>query len=517
MSLCCLALTQHLLLFLLVYADSAYSEIHCHITPSLNVPCPQDPCLIISQFSADSTTYLSNETNISLSFLPGNHSLDRELSLSRADKFFMTKDMGGNGTVFVECVSQLGRFNISETTFATIQSLHFIGCGGNRVSQVEQLIVEDTIFQGVKGRGTALVLNEVTATSIAKSSFLFNTHCSTFKHHDRSLYTSYQDRFNYLYLNRNSSLSLGGALYIVFSNVTIVSSNFTHNTAEIGGALLAHSSGLHVFGSTCSNNRASFGGVMITSESSVNLDNNKFTENAAKVSGGVMITYRDSFSVSGTTFTNNSADVGNGVMETYGSSFTIRDSIFSDNTVEESCGVIYATDGFFHIRRSSFIYNSATNAGVMFTRDSSFNIDSSTFTNNQVKSSGVIVTVDSSFSISSSNFTNNSATNGGVIFTRASSFNIAKSTFTNNSAANYGGVLYHMDSVLFKLNISNTIFANNSAIIAGRVIWCVSGVYNTQLNIDSSQFYSNKADGFGGIFSPLDAQHRLLIVHLIII
>ena len=48
--------------------------------------------------------------------------------------------------MFVECGSQSGRFNVSEITFAMIKDLHFIGCGGNRVSQVEQFIVEDTIF-----------------------------------------------------------------------------------------------------------------------------------------------------------------------------------------------------------------------------------------------------------------------------------------------------------------------------------------------------------------------------------
>ena len=84
----------------------------------------------------------------------------------------MTRDVRDNGTVFINCGSRSGRFNISETTFATIRDLHFIGCGGSRVSQVEQFIVEGTIFQGVEGRGTALVLNEVTAARIISCLFL---------------------------------------------------------------------------------------------------------------------------------------------------------------------------------------------------------------------------------------------------------------------------------------------------------------------------------------------------------
>ena len=105
------ALTLHLLLFLLVYADSANSQqAHYYITPSLSVHCPGDPCLTLPQLAANSTSYLSNETNVSLTFLQGNHSLDGELSLSHADNFSMTNVIGGNGTVFVECGSQSGRF-----------------------------------------------------------------------------------------------------------------------------------------------------------------------------------------------------------------------------------------------------------------------------------------------------------------------------------------------------------------------------------------------------------------------
>ena len=224
--------------------------------------------------------------------------------MSHADNFSMTKDTGGSGTVFVECGSQSGRFNISETTFATIKDLHFIGCGGNRVSQVEQFIVEDTIFEGVEGRGTALVLNEVTTANIARSSFLSNTHGSTFELHDN--FFTFATIQAMLHLNRNSSLAIGGALYIIFSNISIVSSKFTDNTAEIG-VIFANNSSLHVVGSTYSYNRDSFGGVMITSESSVNIDNSTSSDNTAEVKGGVMITYRDSFSIGGTTFTKNSA------------------------------------------------------------------------------------------------------------------------------------------------------------------------------------------------------------------
>ena len=461
-------ITCRLLLFLLVYADSAYSQVHYYITPSLSVHCPTgDACLTLAQFAADSTSYLGNETDISLSFLPGNHSLHRELSLSHADNFSMTKVIGGNGTVFVECGSQSGRFNISETTFAMIKDLHFIGCGGNRVSQVEKLIVEKTIFGGVEGRGTALVLNEVTTSSIARSSFLSNTHNSTFLLHDNRVPT-FTDVLKYpikYALDQSSPLAVGGALYVVFSNVSIVNSKFTDNTAEIGGALFAYNSSLHVVGSTFSYNRA---GVIISPETSLS---NNISDRYLYQSGGVMVMTGSSFSITSSTFTSNSAaNVG---------------------------GVIYTSDSSFNITSSTLTNNSAaTGGGVMDTSGSSFNITSSSFTNNSAAAAGggVMVTSDSSFNITSSNFTKNNAPgggDGGVMVTFNSSINIICSTFTNNSAAAHAGVMATLNS---SFNVINTTFTNSAATTIG-----VIGGLNSSFNIIGSNFYANKANSYGRI------------------
>ena len=122
-----LALTHCPLVFLSVYADSACSQVDCYITPSLiqSIHCPGDSCLTLAQFAANLTGYLSNRTNLSISFLSGNHSLDRELSLSHVTNFSMTKyrAIAGSGTVtvFVECDSQL---QWEDSISATLHLLH---------------------------------------------------------------------------------------------------------------------------------------------------------------------------------------------------------------------------------------------------------------------------------------------------------------------------------------------------------------------------------------------------------
>ena len=191
--------------FLLVYAKSI--ALQYDITSSLN-PCPHDHCITLSEFTA--ANYSSSyHDNISLVFLPGNHSLDTELSIFGTDNFLMTKNVPGDyGTVFVECNNRSGRFDISETTSVLIKGLNFVGCGGNRASQVDRFIVEDTIFQGIESRGTALLLMNVTAASIARSSFLSNKHGPYFEQHNLSHHASTRLKLDYLYRKRNSSFQL---------------------------------------------------------------------------------------------------------------------------------------------------------------------------------------------------------------------------------------------------------------------------------------------------------------------
>ena len=115
---------------------------------SLDGPCPQNSsCLTLSQFAAYSS-YIEMDTT--LLFLPGNHTLNRELLVAQVNNFSMTKDGVGNETIFVECSTRSGRFHISETASVSINGLHFIGCGSNNISQVNWLTITSSTFQGVQ-------------------------------------------------------------------------------------------------------------------------------------------------------------------------------------------------------------------------------------------------------------------------------------------------------------------------------------------------------------------------------
>ena len=183
-------LAQSLLLCLLVYADFTYSKVH-YIRPSLDSPCPQNTSsrLTLSQFAANSS---HNEKYTTLLFLPGNHTLDQELLLAHGHNFSMSKYEKDNECVPVECVGQLGRFNISEATSVSIKSLYFIGCGSNRVSQVT---IADDIFKYVEDNSTVLELNGVDIANIKRSQFLYNT----IDYHTLSKYSFSKGIFDYIY------------------------------------------------------------------------------------------------------------------------------------------------------------------------------------------------------------------------------------------------------------------------------------------------------------------------------
>ena len=551
MSRHCLTLSQCLLLSLLVvYAVFRLSSCtEHHIRPSLDRPCPRNSssCLTLSQFAANSS---HNETDVSLAFLPGNHTLELSvLRLAHGHNFSMSKYAQENETVFVKCTSQLGRFDVSITAHVTIKGLNFINCGNIRVSQVTWLTIIDSTFQDAEHKISVLALDEVVTANIVRSQFLYNAleyHNST-----TSPRSSDDGLLDYVYHQR---IKPSGILYTAFSNVTITSSRFIHNKADIGGALVAHNSTLYVYESAYINNTANFGGAMITSASTINIDKSIFTHNSAQDSGGVMMTFNDRLSIHGTAFTKNTADKFAGVVITLGnSSITISNSNFTSNSATEG-GVLRAyDDSSFNINNSTFTLNSATYGGVMATSgDSSSTISSCTFSSNSANEGGVMRTSsdtlfiirnsvfnfngatygsviraygDSSFTICKSFFISNNATYGGVMRTSDdTSFSISNSHFISNSANSHGGVISTLEFSSFITTSSNFIFNsatyggvmatyqysslifNNSNFTSNSATYggVIRTYDNSSFTISKSNFISNSANRYGGVISTLD-------------
>ena len=471
--------SQVLLLFLTLSGDFTVGNTRYYISPSQNSPCLHDPCLTLSEVASD---FNISDGNISLLFQSGNHTLDTELTLSDVDRFSMTKEAQSDEEVILECSSQSGSFNISESTFVLIKDIRFIGCRINLFNNIENLVIEDSTFQGVQPSYSALVLLEVTSASILSCVFLFNTHAGANAE-----------------LQTNASLfehsSVGGAMYTNSSNVWIKDCKFMHNTAENGGVLYAYNSSLHIEGSTFRYNRANSGGVMYTSDSSITIENSSFAHNKAGVYGGVITSYTGLITVKGATFTHNSADSDSGVLVTFDSSFSIANSSFSDNTAEGFCGAICTINTSFEITSSNFSNNSATYGGALYTGGGSFlNVTNSIFKNNHAKYYGGAAYSHSSqkYSIASCDFIENSAEiSGGVVYTYESIFNVTDCTFANNLAGI--GVIQYIE-MKSPFTITDSALSDNFVGYGG-----VMSTEDSSFDITGSNFLDNTADNDGGV------------------
>ena len=115
MSACLLSLA----FFLQFIASTHCRLVQYHITPSPDILCLQNPCLTLSQFAANTSSYTGQETNVSLIFFSGNHILDSALSLSFVNNISMTSQ--GKEPTLIQCISEHEKLVIDDTAFASIK------------------------------------------------------------------------------------------------------------------------------------------------------------------------------------------------------------------------------------------------------------------------------------------------------------------------------------------------------------------------------------------------------------
>ena len=418
-----------------------------YISSSLST-CVEDPCTTLSQFATNSSKYQGhNESDVSLIFLPGNHTLDRQLSLTHVYNFSLTKYSSDNVNVFIKCINQTGRFNISNTTTVSIEHVHFIECGENRLAHVQHFLLQDAVFQGVESRGRALELKNVSYALIESTKF---THGS--------------DEID----NR-----CGGAIHVSQSLLYINNSTFSENNASCGGALaVTNNSSFVIINSTFVSNNAEYYGAIFTLNCTFIIINSTFVNNSALQNSGVLLTIQSAFRIMSSCFVHNTAN-NNGVLGAVSNSrFSIENSSFANNSAAASGGVIATYSSIFTISASNFTNNSVNfSGGVTITYDSSFRITSSKFRDNSASKGGSVIVAlfQSSIYITDCIFANNSVTSGrsaeggGTLFVQSSYFNSATSVAISDSVFRYnkayfGGIMFASGC---SITIANSNFSHN--------------------------------------------------------
>ena len=440
--------------------------------------CPEyETCITLSSLAANTSNFLDN-TNTTIIFLEGNHTLNTDLNMRDIDHFVRlsaTKSV----SVSITCAYRAGLIfnNIKQLQ---ISGLELIRCR-NKIKSVDDFLLEDCHFRDGDS-GSALLLTQ-TNTNIERCSFISNRAGT-----DTIV----------VYYNYNVLLRVGGALCVISSNLSISSSWFGSNEARGGGAMyIKTGSNISIADCVFVKNKAKRdgGALHVVSSSAVIVDNSTFINNIAAYGGAVYLhgaVFRDYQSI----FHGNRAWDWGGAIDASDSRITIDRSSYSNNTSGYEGGAVHAEYSSIAMNHSYFHNNEADfDGGAIISYNSDITAYKISYDNNKAgDSGGAIRSSRSSIALHYSFFTNNEAlTNGGVILaTYSRDITVYSSTFDSNKAGQHGGAV-RMDNS--SITVLNSSFTSNTARYDGGVVYA----YNSNITMNYSSFSDNQAGNDGGV------------------
>ena len=489
-------------------------NVYC-VTPTqpANTACSSCPrnsthCATLSEYAQNAESYFTSNT--ALVFLPGAHTLDRNITVSNVTRLTMR---GESSSARIVCNGSVG-FKFENMVDFKTHSLTFSSCGTNF---------------GCSNFKSALLLQSIEHAELVNCSFHDNVGGITV------LESNLEFIGNTSFVGNNAELGSG-------CNVANCSSNLVDsNTLDSSGTIWASTSSLNFVGTShFINNSAdchsgycgtifAFRNTTLSFNGSSNFINNvgraiyafdssslsfsgttNFINNSA-ASGGAISAYYTHLSFTGTSnFVNNSASslsaIGGAISVHYTHLSFTGTSNFTSNSASYSGGAIGAEDNSWlsFIGNTNFIDNSAYSFGggaILVSGDStSLNFaGTSNFIDNSVDSSlglwapgeeclrgpqlpwtpvdnGYGGSIYASYNVSlsftgTSNFINNSAGSGGAIFAGDNILSFTGTiSFINNSApCGDGGGAYLSASRFFILPNTTVYWENNHAHLGGAI------------------------------------------------
>ena len=520
----CFHLFNYLLLVFFVFSNARGQDLEVYITPSHDQPCAQQPCSTLSDLDTTAGN-LTSYSHMVLSIQSGNHSLDKEL-LVRDVANVTISAIGGDA--MIKCTSQSVRFEISNADNATIIGLHFVGCGGNVISQVNQFELQYSTFEGMEGTRTALILNDTTMASIVSCYFLNNTVGSTIGEFDIpafvrpllsnvggateiervggaiiAIYSSMN--ISNVTFERNSA-QVGTSIFIGrTSNVSIVNSRFAHevNDDGLGAVFVDEDCNFEVSRSTFSNNNIRYG-TIVTFKGTATLCST-FVSNTATYIGGAILQYNSSTIISGSTFIDNTATLYGGAIAAFGGgSCSVADSTFRNNRAYVDGGdIMYVPtqvaddiNGILNVSNCSFTGGVVNQTSLINMRQGSLHLHNTTYRNYLIEN-GILINlflISVNFS-GTTTFTNNSGSlyisNSNVTFSGHSEI-INSRGFLGQSAFQEGGALISILSAVAFAGTSK--FVGNQGQYGGAILAIESMISMS----DATTIANNSATFEGG-------------------
>ena len=286
----------------------------------------------------------------------------------------------------------------------------------------------------------------------------------------------------------NTAQNFGGAIHITRTNssTSVLDGIFVNNTAVTlgGGAIYSNSrySNVSISSSTFTHNTASYCSVLDVDEYyhfNVSITDSVFTSNIATgtlLGGGVACIRNASVAVRGSAFRHNHALLHGGVFHMDESHALVDESLFLNNSATANGGVFYTYlhPSAYQVRRSEFSYNSAgEDGGVLYIGrvNSRVTISQCVFTYNEAHDrGGVAALIGSSLylDVNRTHIFNNTARLGGIISACNSEVNVgAGELFMSEDPVYSFCTLYDGDLINYNASTNRNGITPTSSINTG--------------------------------------------------
>ena len=462
--------------------------------------CTHVWCGTLSDFAANFSQNLTSNTTIILD--PVMHHLSMNLILSNLDIFTMTSD-NSSAQVFCENNSSIS-FNGCRNVH--VSKMKFLGCGGNRVENVNIFVLESTRFEGQDGNGTALELINSVA-QITSCIFSYNRNGTL-----KRIVLAPETALPLPVEGVSFTAWVGGALTVTGSNVSIRHSLFENNRAEVGGAVFLRSSRAIISNSKFTENECTRGGFSLGCNSPTQpiCDDNQIT------AGGALYQENSQTTIINSHFNNNSAAAGGAILAILGTLSIENDSQFQNNTAwRYDGGALHSWYGTINVLGSQFENNKANylDGGAMYCFECSvFLVNSQFSTNAAISEGGGMYLADCNVIINGSHLVNNTAFTGGALHSHHSKITVLDSQMTDNRATN-GAVMFVVDSTVYSYGF--LLISNNSAAVISTVLHLIdstmllSGNVNFSNNHGSLLIFNSNITFEGCVELRNNQQHKM--------
>ena len=528
-------LSLFLFVILITFLSSATAKV-LYITPSTSDLC-NTQCLTISELAANTSSYISSNTT--LVFTAGTHYLTANLTVSDVNNVSITS----NGSHAANVCMNHSYINFTHSQFIHISNMDFFGYGGINVSNVEEFVLQNAVFDGQDKTAMSLWLIASTA-NITNCSYISNIKKVVVDGKQRESLVVVIDSdisFRQCNIDNNEVTIVGsiadyhsignGVMSVINSWVIIDSSTFANNTAaeyqDLEGINLISQKRGHVDirNSHFYNNSAD--SVILLFRDSLIVTNSSFSGNtlSTSFSGAISLWYSNVFARNNSFYANlggalhftrssviletcsldyNHAEDNRGVLHARSSDITVKDCNFTNNEGP----VVYLDDSEVYIRGDYVIFSNNTESFVAYRAYVSF-MGYTNFVNNQINAQDYNILEGGAITLflsvlhfdGSCNVSYNHAENGGAIHSSESKVYVnGNLTVTHNSANENGGGIYLYNS---EMNCSDCSLqlSHNTAKSRGGGIHAIASTIKLRSVHSTAKvvFINNIAEKGGGL------------------